>query len=61
MFAPRVGLFAGYHFTENVTVQQAVELRAAIEAMPPIAPPRNLLSPSDPDSAYATTSPPPPR
>lgn len=38
MFAPRVGMFAGYHFSENVTVQQAVALREAIEAMPALVP-----------------------
>jgi len=72
MFAPRVGLFDGYHFSDTVTVVDAVKLREVIEAMPPITPPtmqerypeemaamrtRNMLPPSDPESTYATTSP----
>jgi hypothetical protein len=72
MFAPRIGGFHGYHFSDTVTVRDAVRLREAIEAMPAWDPPtmqerypeemdamraRNLLPPSDPDSDYATHSP----
>ncbi len=72
MFAPRVGTFHGYHFSDNVTVTQAVALRDALEAMPVQIPltvqerypeemaamrARNMLPPSDPESGYATTSP----